>query len=141
VSFRMDVKMDKTLEDGAYHAKLRNVEQIETKFGDRLMWTFEILGENTDIVGFTSMSPSVKAKAYEWAATIAGAIDAKLGWGPEDVIGGDCVVVLETAEDDRGFKKNKIVKVNPLEKANREASGIAAEPDDSDEDLIQVTFS
>jgi hypothetical protein len=38
----MDVKVEKVLEDGAYDAKLMNVEQKETKFGDRLMWTFEI---------------------------------------------------------------------------------------------------
>jgi hypothetical protein len=33
----MDVNVDKVLDDGAYDAKLVNVEQKETKFGDRLM--------------------------------------------------------------------------------------------------------
>src|SRR4028118_2097706 len=75
------------------------------------MWTFEVTGENTDVVGFTSMSPSSKAKAYQWAAAIAREIDPKLGWGPEDVIGGECVVVLEAAEDAQGTEKNKVVKV------------------------------
>jgi hypothetical protein len=64
LSFRMDVKVEKVLEDGDYDAMLVNVEQKETKFGDRLMWTFEVDGENTEVVGFTSMSPSTKAKAY-----------------------------------------------------------------------------
>ena len=45
MSFRMDVKVEKILEDGAYDAKLANLEQKETKFGDRLMWTFEVDGE------------------------------------------------------------------------------------------------
>ena len=58
LSFRMDVKVEKVLEDGAYDAKLVNVEQKETKFGDRLMWTFQVDGENTEVVGFTSMSPA-----------------------------------------------------------------------------------
>jgi hypothetical protein len=110
VSFRMDVKVEKVLEDGAYDANLVNVEQKETKFGDRLMWTFEVAGENTEVVGFTSMSPSTKAKAYQWAAAIVGEIDPKLGWGPEDLIGGECVVVLEAAEDAQGTEKNKVVK-------------------------------
>jgi hypothetical protein len=65
LSFRMDVKVDKVLEDGAYDAKLVNVEQKETKFGDRLMWTFEVAGEDAEVVGFTSTSPSTKAKAYQ----------------------------------------------------------------------------
>jgi hypothetical protein len=64
LSFRMDVRVDKVLDDGAYDARLINVEQKETKFGDRLMWTFEVDRENTEVVGFTSMSPSTKAKAY-----------------------------------------------------------------------------
>jgi hypothetical protein len=113
LSFRMDVKVEKILEDGAYDAKLVNVEQKETKFGDRLMWTFEIDGEDAEVVGVTSMSPSTRAKAYQWATAVMGEIDPKLGWGPEDVIGGECVVVVEAAEDAQGVEKNKVVKVKP----------------------------
>jgi hypothetical protein len=61
----MGVKVEKVLEDGAYDAKLLNVEQKETKFGARLMWTFQVDGENTQVIGLTSMSPSTRAKAYE----------------------------------------------------------------------------
>jgi hypothetical protein len=116
LSFKMDVKVEKVLDDGTYDAKLVNVEQKETIHGERLMWTFEIFGENTEVIGFSSMSPSTKAKAYQWAAAIAGEIDPKLGWGPEDLIGGECVVVLEAAEDSQGTEKNKVVKVKPPRK-------------------------
>jgi hypothetical protein len=116
LSFRMGVKVEKVLDEGAYDAKLVNVEQKETKHGDRLMWTFEVAGESTEVVGFTSMSPSTRAKAYQWAEAIAGDIDPKLGWGPEDVIGGECVVVLEVVEDAQGVEKNKVVKVKPAKK-------------------------
>jgi hypothetical protein len=118
----------KVLEDGAYDARLINVEQKETKFGDRLMWTFEIEGENTEVVGFTSMSPSTKAKAFQWAAAIVGEIDPKIGWGPEDVIGGDCTVVLEVAEDAQGIERNKVVKVKPPRK-RPEAAGKLGDPE------------
>jgi|SRR5215213_2266912 len=117
----MNVKVEKVLKDGAYGARLTNVEQKETKFGNRLMWTFEVDGEGTEVVGFTSMSPSTKAKAYQWAAAIAGEIDPKLGWGPEDLIGGECIVVLEAAEDAQGTAKNKVVKVKPPRKGKTAA--------------------
>jgi hypothetical protein len=136
LSFRMDVKVEKVLEDGAYDAKLVNVEQKETKFGDRLMWTFEVAGENTEVVGFTSMSPSTKAKAYQWASAIAGEIDPKLGWGPEDLIGGECVVVLEAAEDAQGTEKNKVVRVKPPRKDKLAAS--EREADSSGGDVVQI---
>src|SRR3712207_3009682 len=117
----MDVKVEKILQAGAYDAKVFNVEDKETKFGIRIMWTFDLPGENTQVVGFTSMSPSTKAKAYEWASAIMGEIDPKVGWGPEDVIGGECVVVLEVVEDAQGTKKNKVVKVKPPRKGGSEA--------------------
>jgi hypothetical protein len=136
LSFRMEVKVEKVLEDGAYEAKLINVEQKGTKFGERLMWTFQVDGEGTEVVGFTSMSPSTKAKAYQWAVAIAGEIDPKSGWGPEDIIGGECVVVLEAAEDAQGIEKNKVVRVKPPRKSKPVASKSKAEG--SDGNLVQI---
>ena len=130
------MKVEKVLEDGAYDAKLLNVEQKETKFGDRLMWTFKVDGENAEVVGFTSMSPSTRAKAYQWAVAIAGEIDPNLGWGPEDLIGGECVVVLEAAEDAQGIEKNKVVRVKPLRKDKLAAS--EREADSSGGNLVQI---
>ena len=112
MGFRMDVKVEKVLEEDTYEAILDNIEQKETKFGERLMWTFRIPGEDdATVVGFTSMSPSTKAHAYTWAAAIMGEIDPKTGWGPEDVIGGECRVSLGTYEDAQGIEKNKVEKV------------------------------
>jgi hypothetical protein len=134
----MDVKVEKVLDDGAYNARLMNVEQKETKFGDRLMWTFAIGGENAEVVGFTSMSPSTKAKAYQWAAAIAGEIDPKLGWGPEDLIGGECVVVLEAAEDAQGAEKNKVVKVKPPRKDKINTTESKKDSHGSEGCLVQI---
>jgi hypothetical protein len=138
LSFRMDVKVEKVLEDGAYDAKLLNVEQKETKFGARLMWTFQVDGENTEVVGFTSMSPSTKAKAYQWSSAIAGEIDPKLGWGPEDLIGGECVIVLEAAEDAQGAEKNKVVKVKSPRKGKSAATDLDNGTQGPEGDLVQI---
>jgi len=139
LNFTMDVKVEKVLEDGAYDAKLVDVEQKETKFGDRLMWTFEVAEEGTEVVGFTSMSPSTKAKAYQWAAAIAGEINPKLGWGPEDLVGGECIVVLEAAEDAQGSEKNKVVKVKPVRKGKTFlADSPARRSDDPEGEIVQI---
>ena len=138
MSFRMDVKVEKVLEDGAYDAKLIDVEQKETKFGERLMWTFEVAEENTEVIGFTSMSPSTKANAYQWAVAIAGEIDPKLGWGPEDLIGGEGVVVLEAAEDAQGTEKNKVVKVVPPRKGRGQTVDPEEESQGPEGDLVKI---
>jgi len=132
----MEVREDKVLEGGVYSAQLVNVEQKETTFGERLMWTFEIPSENTEVVGFTSKSPSTKAKAYQWATAIMGEIDPKIGWGSEDVIGGACTVMLDVAEDAQGVEKNKVVKVRP----SRKKSEANTNPSDDRADSDRVPF-
>jgi hypothetical protein len=108
----MGVKVERTLEEGIYDAILKDVTQKETLHGESLMWTFIIPSEaDAEVVGFSSTSPSNKAKPYQWASTIMGEIDPKLGWGPEDVIGGRCRLVLGLIEDSSGVEKNKVEKV------------------------------
>ena len=114
MSFRMNVRVEKILEEKPYRAVLVNVEEKETTHGRRLMWTFRIVDENVEVVGFTSMSPSSRAKAYQWARALMGEIDPRVGWGPEEVVDRECVVVLKVGEDAQGFQKNKVVDVRPL---------------------------
>ena len=112
MSFRMSVRVERVLEDGIYDAVLDDVVDKDTKNGERLMWTFRIPSEDDVVVtGWSSLSPSTKAKAYLWASAIMGEIDPKIGWGPEDVIGGKCRVVLDTYVDSQGIEKNGVDKV------------------------------
>ena len=127
MSFRMNVRIDKILDEGPCRAVLENIEEKETKFGWRLMWAFRTLGENVDVVGFTSMSPSTRANPYRWAKALMGEIDPTIGWGPEDVIGRECIVVLEVAEDAQGFEKNKVVDVKPLGKGHEKTDNSGPE--------------
>ena len=137
MGFHMEVKVEQALEEGTYTATLVNVEQKDTKFGERLMWTFDIPDESAEVVGFTSMSPSTKAKPYQWATAIMGEVDPKLGWGPEDVIGGECTVILEVAEDAQGFARNKVVKVKPAKKGKAQPTG-GESSDEPDFDSIRL---
>ena len=70
--FHMNVRVDQVFEEGSYRAILDNVEPKDSKFDERLMWTFRLLEKNAEVVGFTSMSPSTKAYAYRWAEAIMG---------------------------------------------------------------------
>ena len=135
----MDVKVEKTLEEGVYKAVLHDVTQKETIHGESLMWTFIIPAEdNAEVVGFSSMSPSTKAKAYTWATAIMGEIDPKVGWGPEDVKDMPCRVVLGIVEDSNGVEKNKVEKVlRASTKSSKQAADIEAE---EEEDFKEIPF-
>ena len=138
MGFWMKVRIDEVLNEGIYRAVLENVEEKDTKFGERLMWTFRLLDQNAEVVGFTSMSPSTKANAYLWAAAITGQINPTTGWGPEDVIGGECVVFVKATEDAQGTKKNKVVKVKPPRKSKTGSADSPHESGDTEGDVVQI---
>ncbi len=132
----MGVKVEKTLEEGIYDAILLDVTQKETIHGKSLMWTFAIPNEDdAEVVGFSSMSPSNKAKAYQWASAIMSEIDPKQGWGPEDVIGGKCRIVLGIVEDANGVEKNKVEKLLKPSKTKTKTV-----EDENEEDFDSIPF-
>ncbi len=109
----MKVRSDEPLENGAYQAVLESLEEKQTKYGERAMWRFSVPEHGAEIAGFTSLSESTQANAYRWAVALNPEIETKKSWGSEDVVGEKCTLVVETYEDDKGRKKNKVVRVKP----------------------------
>ena len=112
--FRITIANDQPLEDGSYQATLQGIEKRDTRYGeDRLMWRFRANEHNIEVVGWTSPSTSQKSKAFGWATTLNPVIASQRSWGPNDVIGKDCILVVEVYEAQDGRIKNKILKVKP----------------------------
>src|SRR5215204_4452152 len=112
--FRIDVSSDGPLDDGSYEATLERIDLKDTRYGsNRLMWTFRVDEPNAEVVGWSSLSGSKLAKGYEWATKLNPSLASQKSWGPEDVIGKDCVLVVEIVEGEDGRTKNKILKVKP----------------------------
>jgi hypothetical protein len=112
----MNVKVDEVLDDGEYEAVLDHIDQITTNFQgeekERLKWVFRIPDkDDIEIVGFTSMSPSTRANAYQWAEVLMGKINPRIGWGPKDVGGKRCRIFVGTTKDAQGNEKNRVEKV------------------------------
>jgi hypothetical protein len=84
------------------------------------------------------MFTETRCQTYQWAAAIAGEIDPKLGWGTEELIGGECIAVLEAAEDAQGTENNKVVKVKPPKKGKTLGDGPARKSDDPEGDVVQI---
>jgi hypothetical protein len=114
----MDVKVEKVLEEETFEAILDRIEEITVTFAgeesERLMWCFIIPPEgNVEVVGFTSRSPSTKAKAFAWATVLNPEIAKRKNWGPDDVVGKPCRVDVGVYKDSQGVEKNKVEKVKP----------------------------
>lgn len=112
--FRIDLNNDQPLEDGSYEATLEGIEQKETRsYGTKLMWRFRVDEHNTEVIGWTNPSPSKRSRSFEYATALNPAVASQKSWGPEDVIGRDCILVVEIVEGEDGRIKNKILKVKP----------------------------
>ena|SRR5215211_1137268 len=109
----MRIRVDDLIEDGTYDAVLESVEKNENQHGEYLHWRFTLPERNAEVSGFSSTSASTQAKAYKWAVALNSEIASKGGWGPEDVVGRPCLVVVETYEDANSRERNKVVKVKP----------------------------
>ncbi len=114
LKMKMRVQSSRPLEDGSYRFILKNVEEGNTIFGERLMWLFEEVEHGVEVAGFTSLSPSTQANAFKWAVALNPEIQNKRSWTSEDVVGRQCLLELEVVEGAKG-PKNKIVKVLPVE--------------------------
>ena len=124
MTWTMEVRKDDPAPPGWHEAQCRKVEDVDTTFGMRLHWTYWLPKIGTEVSGWTSMSPSTKARAYQWAEVLnGGPIDPKSGWGPETVEDKRCWVKVENYKDSKGQLRSKVTEIkptdnNPEEEAN-----------------------
>ena len=110
MSFKINVNRAKTIEPDDYRAILESVEEKETVYGERLIWLFRVPEHGVQIAGFTSRSESTLSKPYRWATVLNPAVAAESSWGPDDVVGKECTVVVDVYQGDKGTK-NRVSEV------------------------------
>ena len=122
MSWSMDVRKDEPVPTGWYEAECRKVEDVETVHGTRLRWIFWLLKIGAEVPGWTSMSPSTRARAYQQAEVLnGGPIDPKAGWGPETVEGKRCRAKVENYKDSNGQLRSKVTEIKPIDEDPEEA--------------------
>lgn len=119
--FTMEVRVERVLEEETFEAVLDRIEEKTVTFAgeesERLMWVFTVPSEDdVEVVGFTSKSPSTKAKAFTWAAALNPEIATSKNWGPDDVVGRPCRVDVGVYKDSNNVERNKVEKVKPTRK-------------------------
>jgi len=121
MTWKMEVRKDDLVPPGWYEAECRKVEDVDTTFGVRLRWQFWLLRIGVEVSGWTSMSPSTKARAYQWAEVLnGGPIDPKVGWGPETVEGKRCLVKVEEYRDSKGELRSKVTEIKAIDETSEE---------------------
>jgi hypothetical protein len=115
MTWKMEVRKDHPAPPGWHEAECRKVEDVDTAFGMRLRWMYWLLKMGAEVSGWTSMSPSTNARAYQWAEVLnGGPIDPKSGWGPGTVEGKRCMVKVENYKDSKGQLRSKVTEIKPI---------------------------
>jgi hypothetical protein len=113
-SWSITAEKDPVLPEDWYQAVVEDLEKIETQlYGERIMWKFYIPAKDSIVVGFCSLSASLKSKGAKWAKTILGIDAAKFNWGPDELKGKPCTVYIGVSEDKDGNERNIVEKVRP----------------------------
>jgi hypothetical protein len=119
MTWKMEVRKDEPQPPGWYQAVCRKVEDVDTTYGIRLRWMYWLPKISAEVSGWTSMSPSTKARAYGWAEVLnGGPIDPAVGWGPETVEGKGCWVKVEEYKDSKGELRTKVTEIKPIDEAS-----------------------
>jgi hypothetical protein len=121
MAWKMEVRKEDPVPPGWYEAECRKVDDVDTTFGIRLRWQFWLPKIGAEVGGWTSMSPSTKARAYGWAEVLNGEpIDPKAGWGPETVEGKRCMVKVEEYKDTKGESRTKVTEIKAIDETSEE---------------------
>ncbi len=131
MSWSVTTEKDKVLTEGTYAAVVDDLEKIETAFGERIMWKFYVPDDDVTVVGFSSLSPSLKSKGAKWARAVLGIKEDTFNWGPEELKGKPCTITVDVSEDADGYERNVVEKVKPPRK-DAEPKAEAAEEADFD---------
>lgn len=113
MSWSVTTEKDKVLTEAPYQAIVADLEKVDTPFGQRIMWKFYVPAEDVTVVGFSSLSPNPKSKGAKWARAILGIKEETFKWGPEELKGKPCTIVVDVSEDADGYERNIVEKVKP----------------------------
>jgi hypothetical protein len=108
---QINPKEERILEDGWYPATIDEVEEKDTKFGDRLMVPFivEDDGSEVEITAFISFSDHPKSNVVKWGKALFG----NRPFDTDEFSGQTCEVFVEEGEDSDGQQKNFVRKLRP----------------------------
>lgn len=132
---KVSPKKETILEDGWYPAKITTTEEIDTKYGERILIPFDVYSEGSviEVAAFVSISDHAKSNLVKWGKALFG----DRPFDTDEFNGLECEVRLEEGEDGEGERKNFIRKVRPAGKL-AEAQAKAAQ--EEEEDFQSIPF-
>ncbi len=114
MTFEIKISREEPLPKGTYRSVLQSVNLRDTRYGEKLMFAFEVTEHKAEVVGWAKPSSHPNSNACLYSTGINPEIKSMASWGPEDVEGRECLLKLDVYMNSEGRKKNKIVEVLPI---------------------------
>lgn len=108
----IEIPKQKIIEDGDYIAELKNVEEIQGKYGPMLRFVFDVIepGYETRVTGICSKYVTPKSKLFRWL----NALEADFSQPQIDLhslIGKKCIITVSLAVGPDGMEYLNVVDV------------------------------
>lgn len=108
----IEIPRQKIIEDGDYIAELKNVEEIQGKYGPMLRFVFDVIepGYETRVTGICSKYVTPKSKLFRWL----NALEADFSQSQIDLhslIGRKCIITVSLAVGPDGMEYLNVVDV------------------------------
>ncbi len=115
------------LKKGVYPARVKSIDEDDGQFGPQFKWIFKITAgraKGSELFGWCSQVLSPKSKLRAWSEAILPEtdFDAKgFVLDTDDLIDGDCQLVVTVTTGNDGVERNKIESLLPVEEEEAEA--------------------
>jgi len=102
------------LSTGEYAVELTAIELVDTQYGKQLKWTFRVADEERNLVGYSSLSASLKSKCMQWAGALLNRpIKAEEDVDFEKLVGKTATAVVVRKRKEDGTEYNTIDDLLP----------------------------
>jgi hypothetical protein len=136
-------KREEIIEDGWYPATIGDVEERETKFGDKLLFPFEVDAGETGVVAidaWLTLSDHPKANLVKWGKQLFGDRE----FDTDEFTDKTVEVFVEEGENNDGEPKNFVRKLRPLsteeEAPTKKSKGKKEEVEIDESDFDDIPF-
>jgi hypothetical protein len=123
----VEIQRQKPIDEGEYYAVLRDVQELQGKYGTVLKFWFDIVesGYETSVSGLCSKIASPRSKLFRWLVALGADLSQADTFDVTALKGAPAIVVVSTVTTPSGEEYVNVVDVKPAKMRRVAGTGVA----------------
>jgi hypothetical protein len=124
----VDIQRQKLIDEGEYYAVLRDVQELQGKYGPVLKFWFDITepGYETSVSGICSKIASPRSKLFRWLIALGADLSQADSFDISTLKGASCIIVVSGVTAPSGEEYVNVVDVKPAKMRRAAGAGAGA---------------